>query len=134
KKETGNIDRQIETGLPLANTYKEKLHELNSQVIDKIYHELSPEKLYRVKNNDLYNLSLEKLYDELEKIPNNKELEEEHLKTELENFKSILKSEKGVIEYLDRFNITNSINYIKAASDQMSQDYNFYKEWNIFLK
>ncbi len=101
--------------------------QINEGFIDKINDNISPEKLNQIQANDkdIYNLSVEKLSDELERLEYDLESENEYYAYELDNIKDVISNNSNIINFLDSLNIPTTINNINAATHLISQDSNF---------
>lgn len=105
-----------------------------NQLLSEIKDELSPYKLKTIDDMEgIFNQSIETLYDNLNQVSEDNEIEREYYKDKLNAYQEIIKDSRDALKYLENYNIPNSINNIQAANDIMNKDKSIYKQLKQFL-
>ena len=125
-KETGiKIDQQIEVAF-------------QTNCVRDILDEISPEKLHLLGENQWQNMTLEQLAEALSQIEETPEVQQDaqrYAQEQLEEVQQALNASQEVYEYLDRYDISNSVANIMAVNnmlrhpnqmmDKLWKEYNF---------
>jgi hypothetical protein len=126
----GNSDQPSEA----AEITSDKLGYIN-QLLKEIKDEMAPEKLKTLGNvEDILNMSVEKLKEELQLVPEDGTAESSYWDQKLQEYLDINDRSESAQRLLKSYDIPVSLANIQAAKDLISTDRTFYKQLNKLLK
>lgn len=134
----GEIDISIDEEFGALENFSKATKDIDIQInegfIDKIYEEISPEKINFLENKEIYDMPIEQLNGQLSQIDNKESLEKNYYSEQAKEVQELIKNNTDIIKYLENLKIPASINNIRAATDQLSQDQSFYKLLRVINK
>lgn len=101
--------------------------QINEGFIDNIFEEISPEKIHSLEGKEIYDMSIEQLGEKLRQAKNKGSLDKDYFSEQIREIQDLVENNPDIIKYLESLEMPVSINNIRAASEQLSQDQNLYK-------
>ena len=101
--------------------------QINEGFIDNIFEEISPEKIHSLEGKEIYDMSIEQLSKQLKQTQNEASLDKDYFSEQISKTQDLVENNPDIIKYLESLKIPVSINNIRAATGQLSQDQNVYK-------
>jgi hypothetical protein len=115
------------------DTMEEKLGYMN-QLLQNVMEEIAPAKLQSLGNpSDILNMSMEKLSENLQEVPDNEEAEQEYWAEKSKVFQDTVKQSESALKFLNDYGIPSSIHNIQAANDILSLDQTVFRRWKDLL-
>ncbi len=112
----------------------EKLEYMN-RLLQNVMDEITPAKLQGMgKTEDIWNLSMEKLQERLQEVPDNEEVEQEYWAQKTEVYKQTIEQSNMALKLLKDYEIPSSIHNIQAANELLSMDQTVFNQLKNLLK
>ncbi|MDF2472891.1 MAG: hypothetical protein K0R21_673 [Anaerocolumna sp.] len=129
-----SITSQIQQGYHGAATERNETidnkFEYMNHLLRDIMDEITPQKLTDMGDiAKVLTMSAEKLYENMEQLPDNMTLEQEYWIQQTKEFQELTKDSGDALNLLKTFHLPNSIQNIQAAKDMLSTDQTIFKQW-----
>lgn len=127
----GEIDLILDEEFGALEDFSKGIKDIDVQInegfIDNIFEEISPEKIHSLEGKEIYDMSIEQLSKQLKQTQNEASLDKDYFSEQISKTQDLVENNPDIIKYLESLKIPVSINNIRAATGQLSQDQNVYK-------